>query len=95
MGEIEECLKWGQPGFVTVRPKSGSTIRVDAVRGSDTAYAMYFICSTSLVDRFRDRYPETFRYKGNRAILFEADQPVPEAELRHCIALALTYHLDR
>ena len=36
--------------------------------------------------------PEVFAFSGNRAILLDPDRPLPEAELRHCIALALTYH---
>jgi len=93
VGQIEECLKWGQPSFVTVKPKSGSTIRIDTVKDSDTEYAMYFICHTNLVDRFRELYPDTFNFVGNRTLLFDVSQPVPEEELRHCIAMALTYHL--
>ncbi len=42
VGEIEECLKWGQPSFVTKKPKSGSTIRIDGVKDSETKFAMYF-----------------------------------------------------
>ncbi|MGI9352053.1 MAG: DUF1801 domain-containing protein [Rhizobiaceae bacterium] len=93
VGRIEECLKWGQPSFVTVTPKSGSTIRIDAVKGSDTRYAMYFICNTNLVDRFRQRYPDTFTFEGNRALVFDVSEPAPEEELKHCVAMALTYHL--
>ena len=95
VGQIEECLKWGQPSFVTVRPKSGSTVRIDAISDTDDKYAMYFICNTSLVDQFREIYPDTFEYQGNRAIIFDTNQPVPEEELRHCVAMALTYHLKR
>ena len=93
VGEIEECLKWGQPSFVTVKPKSGSTIRIDTVKDSDTQYAMYFICNTNLVERFREVYPAAFHYQGNRAIVFDVSDPVPVEVLRHCIAMALTYHL--
>ena len=28
VGEIEETLKWGEPAYLTHRPKSGSTIRL-------------------------------------------------------------------
>ena len=93
VGQIEECLKWGQPSFVTVKPKSGSTIRIDTVRDSETEYAMYFICHTNLVERFRELYPDTFDYEGNRTLKFDVSVPVPEEELRHCVAMALTYHL--
>ena len=93
VGQIEECLKWGQPSFVTKKPKSGSTVRIDEVGGTDDKYAMYFICNTNLVERFREQYPDTFDYEGNRAIIFDVTDEVPEIELRHCVAMALTYHL--
>jgi hypothetical protein len=95
VGRVEECLKWGQASFVTVRPKSGSTVRLGEIGETGDEYALYFICNTNLVERFRERYPDTFRYQGNRAILLDAKEPVAEAELRHCIAMALTYHLDK
>lgn len=91
VGQIEETLKWGQPSFLTAKPKSGSTIRLDAV--DDTHYALYFICHTHLVDKFRELYPDAFTYNGNRALVFEIGQNLPVPELKHCIAMALTYHL--
>lgn len=91
VGQIEETLKWGQPSFLTAKPKSGSTIRLDAV--DDTSYALYFICHTHLVDKFKELYPDTFTYNGNRALVFEIGDSLPEPELKHCIAMALTYHL--
>lgn len=95
VGSIVETVKWGQPSFVTEMPKSGSTIRIDVVKDSNTEYALYFICNTHLVDRFREIYPDTFNYQGNRAILFALGEDVSNAELRHCIAMALTHHLKR
>lgn len=93
VGEIVECLKWGQPSFVTENPKSGSTIRIDAIRGRSDAVAMYFICTSGLVERFREQYPGTFNYEGNRALVFRIGDDLPEAELAHCIAMALTSKL--
>jgi hypothetical protein len=28
VGELEETLKWGQPSYLTKKPKSGRTIRI-------------------------------------------------------------------
>lgn len=84
-GEIEETLRWNQPSYLA---KKGSTIRIDAT--GDGRVAMYFICRTDLVARFRERYPE-LAYEGNRAILLDARGPLPETALGHCVALALTY----
>lgn len=95
VGEVHEALRWGQPSYLTARPRTGSTIRIDRVRSSPGRYAMYFHCRTTLVDTFRRRYPDTFRYEGNRAIVFDASDRVPVGALRRCIALALTYHRPR
>jgi hypothetical protein len=95
VGAIKETLKWGQLSFVTPETRSGSTIRIDVVKSNPKRYAMYFHCQTNLVASFRQLYPKEFAYEGNRAILFDLDKSVPEKPLRHCIALALTYHLEK
>jgi hypothetical protein len=94
VGALEETLKWGQPSYLTPETKSGSTIRIDQVKPVAGQYAVYFHCQTNLVETFRELYPE-LRYSGNRAILLDAGQMLPEAALRHCVALALTYHLGK
>lgn len=95
VGALEETLKWGQPSYLTPETNSGSTIRIDQMKPAATGqYAVYFHCQTNLVETFRELYPE-LRYSGNRAILLDAGNKLPEAELRHCVALALTYHLGK
>jgi hypothetical protein len=91
VGALEEALKWGQPSYLTTESKSGSTVRIDQLKTLSGGYAVYFHCQTDLVETFRELYPE-LRYSGNRAILLDAGEKLPEAALRHCIALALTYH---
>ncbi len=93
VGALEETLKWGQPSYLTAETKSGSTIRIDRVKETAGQYAVYFHCQTNLVETFRELYPK-LRYGGNRSILLSAGEKLPEAELRHCVALALTYHLN-
>jgi Domain of unknown function (DU1801) len=95
VGRIEETLKWGQPSYLTPDTGSGSTIRIDQVKSAGDQYAVYFHCQTDLVATFRELYPDEFRYGGNRCMLFNAADAVPEQPLRHCLALALTYHLDK
>lgn len=94
VGKLEEALKWGQPSYLTAETGTGSTIRIDRVKSSDNQVAVFFHCQTDLVDSFRELYPE-LSYSGNRAILLDAGKKLPEAELRHCLALALTYHLRK
>jgi uncharacterized protein DUF1801 len=95
VGPVEETLKWGQPSYLTRASKSGSTIRIDRVKSEPGRYAIYFHCQTDLVATFRELYPHAFEFGGNRSILFDRDEEVPEAALRHCISLALTYHLRK
>src|SRR5438128_12412623 len=94
VGRIEEALKWGQPSYLTPQTGSGSTIRIDRVKSAGNQVAVFFHCQTDLVETFRELYPK-LSYSGNRAILLDASRKLPEAELRHCLALALTYHLAR
>jgi hypothetical protein len=91
VGPLEETLKWGQVSYLTSESKSGSTIRIDQVKSEPDRYALYFHCQTNLVETFREIYPE-LAYGGNRCILLDATEKLPEDALRHCVALALTYH---
>lgn len=89
-GPLEESLKWGQPAWRPKRANAGTTVRADATK--DGGYALYIHCQTTLAAEFRDLYPKLFRYEGDRALLFRADEAPPSDALRHCIALALTYN---
>jgi hypothetical protein len=91
VGALTETLKWGQPSYLTAATGSGSTVRIDRLK-TDDGYALYFHCQSGLVGQFRALYADTFRYQGERAILFSLDDRVPTSELGHCIALALTHH---
>jgi hypothetical protein len=92
VGALTETLKWGQPSYLTQETGSGSTVRIDRLKKAD-GYAIYFHCQSGLVEKFREIYPDAFRYEGNRAILFDRSERVPIRALRHCIGLALTHHL--
>lgn len=86
---LEETLKWGEPSFLA---KKGSTIRMDWKEKNPDQYAMYFKCTSKLVPSFRLAYDVIFDYEGNRAIVFQLDEEIPEAELKNCIKAALRYH---
>lgn len=96
VGALDERLKWGQPSYLTNQTRSGSTIRIDRVKpeagDGRERYALYVHCQTTLVSTFRQLYRDQLSFGGNRSILFETDRPLPKAALKHCIALALTYH---
>jgi hypothetical protein len=95
VGALEETLKWGQPSYLTTETKSGSTIRIGEMKAGTDQYAMFVHCQTDLVATFRELYPTELTYGGNRSVIFNADDDVPEEALRHCVALALTYHLNK
>ena len=77
VSEIEETLKWGEPAYVA---KSGSTIRLAWKASTPNYFAIYFICSTKLVETFKEIYPDIFIYEGNRAMIFSLeDEKIPSA----------------
>ncbi|MCL6220881.1 DUF1801 domain-containing protein [Zunongwangia pacifica] len=86
---LEETLKWGEPSFVT---KNGSTLRMDWKEKTPHQYAMYFQCTSRLVDTFRLVFGDKFQYEGKRAIIFQLTQKIPEMELKECIKASLRYH---
>lgn len=94
VGELEEALRWNQPSYLTSSTGSGSTVRIDA-KGAAGDVAVFFICHTNLVDDFVALYPGTFNAERNRALIFRTGDTIPEDELAHCLALALTFHARR
>lgn len=94
VGEIEESLKWGEPSYVPIKPKVGSPIRINKIKNSNQ-YAMFFNCNSNLVPTYKQIYPKTFNYGGNRSIIFNLKDEIPVKELSHCISLALTYHINK
>lgn len=87
--QIEETLKWGEPSYLV---KKGSTIRIDWKEKKPNQYAIYFKCTSRLVPTFKMIYNSLFKYEGNRAIIFQMNDMIPEAELKRCISVGLTYH---
>ena len=91
VGRLSETLKWGQPSYLTEETGSGTTVRIGRLKAG-AGYAVYFHCQSGLIGQFRERYADTFRYEGKRAIVFGSGDRVPVRELRHCLALAFTHH---
>ncbi len=108
VGDIEETLKWGEPSYIALpvqfEDKSGkikkakalgTTIRIDWKPKSPDQYALYVNCQTSLIDSYNSLFPNTFTFEGSRAVVFDLEEDLPLEELRICIQMALTYHLDK
>jgi hypothetical protein len=93
VGTLVETLKWGQPAYLPSRPKIGTTVRIDALGDRKSRYAMFVHCQTTLISSFRTLYPHVFVFEGSRAVLFTHGEELPHEALKHCIAMALTYHL--
>lgn len=94
VGPISETLKWGEPAYLTEKSRTGSTIRIAWKASAPEQYAMYLNCQTTLVDTYRTLFPE-LRFEGNRAVLFDLAEELPEDAVQRCIELALTYHLTK
>ncbi|ASP32815.1 DUF1801 domain-containing protein [Labrenzia sp. VG12] len=91
IGVLEETLKWSQPSYLTTRPKTGTTIRIDRDKSDAGDFALYVNCQSSLVSEWRALFPQ-FTYGGDRSVHFQLGDPLPENELRQMITMALTYH---
>ena len=89
ISNIEETLKWGEPSYIV---KKGSTIRIDWKKSKPEQYAIYFKCTSKLIPTFRMVYGDMFTFEGNRAIVFQLNDKLPETELKKCITTGLTYH---
>lgn len=89
ISSLEETLKWGEPSFIT---KNGSTLRLDWKPRTPDQCAMYFQCTSRLVDTFKLVFGRKFQYEGKRAIIFPLNQKIEVEDLKECIKATLTYH---
>lgn len=89
ISKLEETLKWGEPSFLT---KDGSTLRMDWKEKTPDQYALYFKCTSRLVETFKSVYKNKFQFEGKRAIVFRLNQEIPVDDLKECIKASLTYH---
>lgn len=99
VGPLEETLKWGQPSYLTTDSGSGSTIRVDWREKYPNELVIFLNCRTTLVDRYRQQFPDMFHYEGTRALVIRQNHDVSKGEVRDalgmCMSMALRYHLDK
>jgi hypothetical protein len=86
---VTETFKWGEPSYLV---KQGSTVRIDYKANQPEYVSIYFNCKTRLIDTFKELYPTDFEYQNTRELLIKIDLPIPEYQIKHCLALALNYH---
>ena len=89
VNKLQETLKWGEPSYIS---KNGSTVRIGWKKSNPKQYAVFFHCKTTLVETFKEIYRDTFKFEGNRAIIFNETDEIPIEELKYCVSLSLTYH---
>ncbi len=87
---LTETLKWNEPSYLT---KGGSTVRIAWRKSFLNHYGIFFNCKTSLIETFKEIYPQEFNFDGNRALIFSLDDELPEKELKHCVHLSFNYHV--
>jgi hypothetical protein len=93
VGPLTEALRWGQPSYITEQTGAGSLVRMDCFE--DDKIALFFHCQTTLVQTYRDMFPNVFTYSKNRAIVLDPAKPLAADELQSCLAIALTYKLSK
>ena len=64
-------------------------IRIHHYPNKPFDFALYFLCNTTLVDTFRQTFPDSFQFGGNRSLEFFIDKPLPLKKLR----IVFIYHL--
>ena len=45
-----------------------------------------------MIPTIKKVYGDSFKYDGNRAIVFDIHSEIPTEKLNNCIQMALTYH---
>ena len=87
---VEECLKWGQPSYLT--PK-GSTLRLGVSKAGKPA--IYAHCQSSIIGDFASQFAADFEIEGNRAVYLDRLEAGDKAKLRLLIRHGLTYKSAR
>lgn len=88
LGAVEESLKWGEPSYFV---KNGSTVRFDWKPKYPEQYYLFFNCKTKLIDTFRELHSDVLQFEGNRVIVLNIHDPLPESAISQCIELSLKY----
>ncbi|KIN64735.1 hypothetical protein Z946_3627 [Sulfitobacter noctilucicola] len=93
VGPLGEDLKWGQPAWRPVKPRTGSTLRMDWSQSDPHQLALFVDCKTDLAERMRELYPDLPSNDGRRRIAFDLRADLPEQAVSHLAQMTFTYHL--
>ena len=91
-GHVTETLKWQQPSYQIIQPKSGTPIRLGVPKSKEGHYGLYVHCQTRLIESVSLLYPDDFLFEGTRALIINKDRTYPKKAIEHVIAMTLTYH---
>ena len=92
IGQLDESLKWGQPAWRPVRPRVGSTLRVDWSASAPERLMAFVDCKTNLASEMETRFPGQFSNDGRRALGFDLGAPLDRDAVWTLAHLTLTYH---
>ncbi|MGJ8625409.1 MAG: hypothetical protein ACSHXB_00505 [Sulfitobacter sp.] len=95
VGALDEALKWGQPSWRPVKPRTGSTLRMDWNPKFPNQMSLFVDCKTDLAARMQDLYPDLPANDGQRHLAISLDAPLPEQALAHLADMTFTYHRSK
>ena len=94
IGALDNSLKWGQPSWRPIKPRTGATLRLGWSNAAPDTLSIYVDCKTNLAARFSDIYPAIVN-DGRRMISFSMPLDGQQTALRHLAAMTFTYHLRK
>lgn len=92
IGPLSESLKWGQPAWRPIKPRTGSTLRISWRADAPDRLDLFVDCKTDLAARFTAQFPDAFDSDARRRLTIATVAPVPEDALRHLAHQTFTYH---
>lgn len=95
VGRLDETLKWGQPSWRPVAPRTGSTLRAGWHSDRAQMLSLFVDCKTDLAARMRDFYPHLPLNDGRRHLAVAIEGPLPQQALSHLAEMTFTYHRAR
>ncbi|MCU4674240.1 DUF1801 domain-containing protein [Catenovulum sp. 2E275] len=79
LGKVIESLKWNELSYLC---KQGSAVRIDWKIKHPEFVSLFFNCQSLLIETFRELYPDSFEFIGNREIRLPIDQPLSNHQLK-------------
>ncbi|MEM6758372.1 MAG: DUF1801 domain-containing protein [Pseudomonadota bacterium] len=92
IGALSETLKWGEPAWRPVAPRTGSTLRIGWKEATPDRLNLYLNCKTDLAFRLVSDLPEVFDGNSRRVIWCDVMRALPDAALAHVARTTFTYH---